>query len=57
MILSSVTYTFLLLHLSISVLLLLFLVFVHELLAQVVKLNTLPHGLCLHLQHTDTHVT
>lgn len=53
----NVSYTFLLIQLYISslVLLLLFLLLVLQLFAQVVKLDTLTHCLSPHLKHTHTH--
>lgn len=55
LLLSGVSYSFLLLHLSIPVLLLLlFLLLVLELLAQVEKFNTLAHALSPHLKHAHT---
>lgn len=48
-------YTFLLLQLANSVLLLLlFVLFVLQLLVQVEEFNTLAHGLSPHLQHAQT---
>lgn len=50
-------YTFLLLHLSISaVLLLQLLLLVLDFLAQIVKFNTLTHALSPHLKGTQTHM-